>query len=73
MSKVIRASLFVLLLACSTQAGEMQHGSPQPPLPQPTPQVEEKEPTAEEDTPDDVTDTLIEAALSVLNTLLALL
>jgi hypothetical protein len=74
MFKVIRASLLVLLLACSAQAGEMQNGSPQPPPPPPTPLVAEEE-TAPEVYYDlsDVTDILTEAALSVLNNALALL
>ena len=77
MVKVIRASVLVLLLACAAQAGEMQNGLPQPPPPpqtnsaDPTPPVEGEE--AEGDVPDDVTNTLTEAALSVLNNVLALL
>jgi hypothetical protein len=33
MGKTIRASVLVLLFACSTQAGYMQNGSPEPPPP----------------------------------------
>lgn len=35
MGKTIRASLLVLLLACSVRAGYMPNGSPEPPPPQP--------------------------------------
>jgi hypothetical protein len=31
MNKTIRASVLILFLACSAQAGDMQNGSPQPP------------------------------------------
>jgi hypothetical protein len=73
MLKAVRAFMFVLLLTCSTQAGEMPNGSPQPPPPpQPTSVIEEEAPT-EGETSNDLTDTLTEAALSVLNNVLALL
>ena len=35
MGKAIRASVLVLLLACSAQAGWIQNGSPTPPPPSP--------------------------------------
>jgi hypothetical protein len=41
MSKVIRASVLVLLLTCSAQAGWMQNGSPEPPPPPPSNAVQE--------------------------------
>jgi len=74
MLKAARASMLILVLACSTHAGEMQNGSPQPPQPPPPPAnvIEEEAPTGDE-TSNDLTDTLTEAALSVLNSVLALL
>ena len=77
MFKIIRASVLVLLLACSAQAGEIQNGSPQPPPP-PPPSAEpaQEEMTTEEaegDSTSDLADTLTEAALSVLDNVLALL
>ena len=75
MIKAARVSVLILLLACSTQAGYIPNGTAQPtptPTPAPTYFVEE-EPTVGE-TNDDVTDVLLaEVALSVLNTVLALL
>jgi hypothetical protein len=71
MVKAIRASVLIILLACSAQAGDMPNGTPTPP-PQPA-QTTEEESTAQGDTPSDAADTLIEAALSVLNNVLALL
>ncbi len=52
MSKVIRASVLVLLLTCSAQAGWIQNGSPAPP-PQSQPATAAQGPTAdgEMDTP----------------------
>ena len=72
MLKAARASLMILLLICSARAGDIQNGSPQPPPPQPA-QYMEEEPTAEGNAPTDTSDTLTEAALSVLNSVLALL
>jgi hypothetical protein len=51
----------------------MQNGPPQPPPPEPTPLVAEEETAEGGGLPSDVTDTLTEAALSVLNNVLALL
>ena len=48
MGKAIRASVLVLLLACSTSAGIMQNGSPEPPPPPPPATQAIQEPTAEE-------------------------
>ncbi|MET0623718.1 MAG: hypothetical protein ABW250_12110 [Pyrinomonadaceae bacterium] len=79
MFKIIRASMFVLLLACAGQAGEIQNGSPQS-VPQPTPQPmtipaqeEPVTPEAEADLTFGLSDTLTKAALSVLDNVLALL
>jgi hypothetical protein len=74
MLKAARVSVLILLLAGSTQAGYIPNGLAQPtptPTPAPTYFVEE-EPTDGE-TNDEVTVVLAEAALSVLNTVLALL
>ena len=75
MFKAARASMLIILLACSAQAGYMPSGSDQPPPPPPSQPVSslEAETAAEGETPDDATDTLAEAALSVLDSVLALL
>jgi hypothetical protein len=77
MIKFVRACALVLLLTCSAVAGDIQNGSPQPPPPPPsestTSSSSQAEPAAEGDVPNDVADTLTEAALSVLNNVLALL
>lgn len=77
MFKIIRASMFVLLLACSAQAGEIQNGAPLPPPPQPVTTLPvQEDPTTPEAGNDPffgLADTLTEAALSVLNNVLALL
>ena len=75
MIKAARVSVLILLLACSTQAGYIPNGTAQPtPTPTPAPTYfDEEEPTDGETNTDDVTDVLAEAALSVLNTVLALL
>lgn len=65
MGKAIRASLLVLLLACSAQAGYMPNGTPEPPPPEKTAQ--------ESNTNEDTTgaaDTLIQTVLAVLASLL---
>lgn len=75
MFKILRASVLVLLLACAAQAGEIQNGSPQP-TPQPSTERAQEETTTEEaegDSTYDLADTLTEAALSVLDNVLALL
>lgn len=59
MSKAIRASALVLLLACSAQAGWIQNGSPAPPQSQPgwiqneSPAPAVQEPTADGIIPND--------------------
>jgi hypothetical protein len=81
MFKIIRACVFVLLLACATQAGEMQNGAPQPPPPAPSTATAQEEAMTmavmeeegEGDLSNSVSDTLTEAALSVLGNVLALL
>jgi len=70
MSKAIRASALVLLLACSAYAGDIQNGSPQP-SPQPANVVQE--PTANGDIQNGIADAITDAALTVLNNVLALL
>jgi hypothetical protein len=76
MIKFVRVTALLLLLACSAQAGDMQNGTPQPPPPS-TPSTsttnEPEEPAAEGDVPNELADTLTEAAVSVLNNVLALL
>jgi hypothetical protein len=71
MGKTIRASVLVLLLACSAQAGWIQNGSPTTP---PPPPGAEQEPTGGEMQngymPNDVTDSLTQAALDLLALLL---
>jgi hypothetical protein len=74
MVKAIRVPVLILLLAGSTQAGYMPNGSAQPtptPTPEPTYFIEEE--SAKEEPTNDMAESLAEAALSVLNTMLALL
>jgi hypothetical protein len=78
MGKAIRASVLVLLLACSAQAGWIQNGSPEPPPSQPTSTVQEpttavQEPTTGGETTNDTTDTLTQIALDLLAGLSSLL
>jgi hypothetical protein len=74
MRKVIRISALIILLACSTQAGIMGNGSPEPPPPAP-PATNSQGPTDGEsttseaidgETSDDTTDTLEQALLDLL-------
>ena len=53
MGKAIRASLLILTLACSAQAGYMPNGTPEPPPPQPASATQE--PTGGEITTDSIT------------------
>ena len=75
MIKSIRVSVLVLLLVCSAQAGYMPSGSEEPPPPPPPPASEPlvEEPATDGETSNVLADTLTEAALSVLNNVLALL
>lgn len=72
MIKAVRVSVLILLLACSAQAGYIPNGVSGPaPTPTPAPAVEE--PAAEGEATGDLAEALTEAALSVLNNVLALL
>lgn len=76
MSKVIRASALVLLLACSAQAGWIQNDSPAPPPP-PANAIQEpatatQEPVTGSDIDDKMEASLTDAALSFLDNVLAL-
>ena len=80
MCKALRASMLVLLLSCTAQAGWMQGGSPEPPPP-PPPSSELvlrespdgiQEAPADGDTLDGTTGVFIEAALNVLSGVLSL-
>jgi hypothetical protein len=73
MFKAIRVSVLILVLTCSAQAGYMPNGLEEPPPPPPAPVTAYEEPTAQDQTPDDTSVVIIEAALSVLNSVLALL
>jgi hypothetical protein len=87
MSKIIRATALVFLLACSAQAGWVQNDSPAPaptPAPASATSYVQNEPTAPAGTEEElaasgyiqngVADALVEAALVVLNSgVLALL
>ncbi len=78
MIKFVRATALVLLLACSALAGDIQNGSPQPSssTTTSTSTTDESATTgtaAESDASTDVADPLTEAALSLLNNVLALL
>jgi hypothetical protein len=66
MGKALRASVLVLLLTCSVQAGWIHNGVTEPPPPAPA--VAEQEPTANGDIQNDLTETV----LSVLGSVLAL-
>lgn len=79
MCKALRASMLVLLLSCTAQAGWMQGGSPEPPPPPPSPAlvVHEspgvlQEAPADGDILDATTRGFIEAALNVLSGVLSL-
>lgn len=74
MGKTIRASVLVLLLACSAQAGWIQNGSPAPPPP-PTNAVQEPtdEATTDGDIQNDAPGGLAQIALDLLAVLPSLL
>jgi hypothetical protein len=71
MVKTIRASVLILLLACSAQAGYMGNGSPEPPPPPAT--AVQQTTTTNGEMPNDAASSLTGVALTVLNTVLALL
>ena len=79
MGKALRASVLVLLLACSAHAGWIQNDSPAPPPPpsQPANVVQEPTNAADEPTtngvmPNDAADSLTQIALELLAVLPAL-
>jgi len=72
MGKAIRASVLVLVFACSAQAGYIHNdvkGTPPPP----PPTVTQEEQTAEGEVQDGAAGGLTETVLSVIGSLLALL
>lgn len=79
MGKTIRASVLILLLACSAQAGWMPNGSPAPPPPpQPATAVQEptdapQEPVTQATTEDGTQGALTQIALDLLAVLPSLL
>jgi hypothetical protein len=78
MSKAIRASLLILLLACSARAGYMPNGSPAPPPPQPATAVEEptdagQESVTQATTEDGTQGTIAQITLDLLAVLPSLL
>ncbi|OLE53142.1 MAG: hypothetical protein AUG51_14710 [Acidobacteria bacterium 13_1_20CM_3_53_8] len=70
MSKTIRASVLILLLACSAYAGDMQNGVTDSPPP-PPPSAVQEQPTGGE-MQNGVADSLMETALTLLESVLAL-
>jgi hypothetical protein len=73
MGKAVRASVLVLVLACSAQAGWIQNGVTDPPPPPPPQTLVAQEPPADNETPNDGPESLTETVLSVLESVLALL
>jgi hypothetical protein len=71
MRKTLGVCLLVLLLTGSVSAGIMGNDTPAPPPPQPTNAVQE--PTENGDIQNGVADAITDAALTVLNNVLALL
>ena len=73
MGKAIRASALVLLLACSAQAGWIQNDSPaSAPAPTPSQSVNVvQEPATGSDTQNGAEANLTDAALRILNSVLA--
>lgn len=68
MTKALRVSLLVLLLAGTARAGWMPNGSPQPPPPPPQEeqQTSANESTTEDDAPDESAASLTEITLNLL-------
>jgi hypothetical protein len=79
MGKAIRASVLILLLACSAQAGYMQNDKPAPPPPPPTTSAAQEPTEATQDQaaggelPDGLSDSLMQTALDLLALLPTLL
>ena len=73
MGKAIRASVLVLLLACSAQAGWIQNEAPTPPPPASPQTNAAQEPTTDGEVSNDVTDSLTGMALDLLAVLPSLL
>lgn len=76
MGKAIRASVLVLLLACSVQAGWIHNDVTGTPPPPPPPSITEQEPTASGEMQNDAADaadSLTETLLIALESVLALL
>lgn len=73
MGKAIRASVLVLLLACSAHAGWIQNDSPAPPPPPAQTVNVAQEPTTGSDTQSEAEADLTDVALNLLNSVLALL
>lgn len=71
MGKAIRASVLVLLLACSAQAGYIPNESPTPPPSQQTNAIQE--PTTGSEIPNDAAVSIAQVALDLLATLPSLL
>jgi hypothetical protein len=72
MGKSLRASVLVLLLACSAQAGYIQNDRSGTP-PTPPPSAEQEEPTTDDTGEPGEPDSFTETLLSVLESVLALL
>ena len=70
MLKAVKVSVLILLLACSVSAGEMPNDLTSPPPPPPSSVVQD-EPTGGE-IPNDVADSFMDTALTLLESVLAL-
>ncbi len=68
MRKAISVSALILALVCSAYAGEMPNGSPEPP-----PAVTQEAQTADGDMLNGEPDSLADAVLSIVESVLALL
>jgi hypothetical protein len=72
MSKALRASALVLLLACSARAGWMPYGTPEPPPPPPPPSIVQEEQIETADNQDATLDGAVEVVSSLLASLSSL-
>jgi hypothetical protein len=72
MGKALRASVLILLLTCSAHAGYMPNGSPEPPPPTPPGITQEQELTAGGVMQNDEPESLTEAVLTVLESVLSI-